>query len=183
MLEVEQKFRVDDLARLGQQILATGGKEHERQRQVDAYFAHPVRDFAKTDEALRLRRVGESNVVTYKGPKLDTETKTRREIELPLAGGAASFEMWSEMLTVLGFEPVAEVAKWRTPYELQTEARTLHVLLDEVDGLGAFVEIEMMAEQAELDQALSAIANVADQLELIDSERLSYLELLLASSK
>ena len=55
--------------------------------QVDQYFAHPARDFAQTDEALRLRRVGKQNFITYKGSKIDATTKTRREIELPLAPG------------------------------------------------------------------------------------------------
>ena len=44
----------------------------------------PCRDFAQTDEALRIRTVGDTSFVTYKGPKLDATTKTRRELELPL---------------------------------------------------------------------------------------------------
>ena len=33
-----------------------GGEYQAELRQVDSYFAHPARDFAVTDEALRIRR-------------------------------------------------------------------------------------------------------------------------------
>ena len=83
-LEVEQKFAVPDLGQLQTRLLELGAKAGEPQLQVDQYFAHPARDFAQTDEALRIRRIGQSNFVTYKGPKIDATTKTRRELELPL---------------------------------------------------------------------------------------------------
>ena len=87
-IEVEQKFRATHSAELLARLERMGAVFAEPVVQVDLYFAHPARDFAQTDEALRIRRVGERNFVTYKGPKLDAMTKTRRELELPLADGA-----------------------------------------------------------------------------------------------
>src|SRR5688500_13235290 len=107
-IEVEHKYRVTDLADVQRRLAALPATIAEPQLQVDTYFAHPARDFAKTDEALRIRCVGERNYVTYKGPKLDAVTKTRREIELPLApheSGAAAF---GELLLALGFRRVRE---------------------------------------------------------------------------
>ena len=80
-IEVEQKFPVADRAALDRQLAALGFVPRDAELQVDQYFAHPARDFARTDEALRIRRVGQFNYITYKGPKLDATTKTRREIE------------------------------------------------------------------------------------------------------
>jgi len=179
--EVEQKYRVDDLDLIVDQIVALGGVRQDKVRQVDLYLAHPSREFAETDEALRLRRVGETNVVTYKGPKLDHSTKTRREIELPLADGGPSFEDWTQMLTILGFSPVAEVAKWRTPYQLEIEGRTIELALDEVDQLGSYVEIETIANESQLDAARDAIARLAAQLQLREPERRGYIQMLLAA--
>src|SRR3954468_18985093 len=82
--EVEQKHRVTDEAALMARLRESGGHLETSIEQSDQYFAHPCRDFAKTDEALRIRKVEAKAFVTYKGPKLDTTTKTRREIELPL---------------------------------------------------------------------------------------------------
>ena len=83
--EVEQKFPLADAAEAERKLVALGGPFSDPVEQVDRYFGHPARDFAKTDEALRIRRIGQENRITYKGPKLDAATKTRRELELPLA--------------------------------------------------------------------------------------------------
>ena len=104
-LEVEQKFKVASLAAVREQLLALGAEFGEPLDQADTYFAHPARDFAQTDEALRLRRVGGQTWVTYKGPKLDLATKTRHELELPLPAGSDAFERHSELLAALGFRP------------------------------------------------------------------------------
>ena len=89
-IEVEQKYRLADRASFEARLAALHPSPARTVSQVDRYFAHPGRDFARTDEALRLRRVGELNYITYKGPKLDATTKTRREVEIPLADGEAA---------------------------------------------------------------------------------------------
>jgi adenylate cyclase class 2 len=53
------------------------------------------------------------------------------------------------------------------------------VALDDVEGLGAFVELELMAREDQLDAARAALSQLASQLQLAGSERRSYLELLL----
>lgn len=177
--EVEQKFPVANLAAAQAQLQSLGAKFAAPLDQVDRYFAHPARDFATTDEALRIRRVGNENCVTYKGPKLDQTTKTRREIEIPLASGEENLARYSELLRALGFTIVAEVAKRRTPAELRWEGRSVEAALDQVAGVGTFVELEIIADQADLDAARAVIASLAAKLGLSSSERRSYLELLL----
>src|SRR3977135_480274 len=86
-LEVEQKFPVSDPARLEARLDEVGGAFKDASLQLDRYYAHPCREFARTDEALRIRTVGEANYFTYKGPKLDPTTKTRRETELAIESG------------------------------------------------------------------------------------------------
>ena len=51
--------------------------------------------------------------------------------------------------------------------------------LDEVDGLGTFVELELSADEASLDEARRTIVSLANELDLGPSERRSYLEMLL----
>jgi adenylate cyclase class 2 len=178
--EVEQKFPLDDatavLARLGELGAVSAGEC----RQVDRYFNHPARDFATTDEALRIRSVGEDNFVTYKGPKRDATTKTRREIELPLAPGAAAAQEFAELLEVLGFHPVASVHKQRRTFRFGWQGRKFELALDDVDSVGRFVELETIADQAEVAAAQACLHSLAARLDLSQSERRSYLELLLA---
>src|SRR3954464_1627785 len=99
--EVEQKHRVDDERSLLERLAERGVEIGPPVEQSDKYFAHPCRDFSQTDEALRIRTVGEQSFVTFKGPKIDTTTKTRREIELPLDAGDPRGEKFGELLESL----------------------------------------------------------------------------------
>lgn len=92
MFEIEMKFPLRDPGAFLRAAEERGVAWTRKVAEVDTYFQHPCRDFALTDEALRLRRhlvtTAESCVfeclATYKGPKLPGPTKTRRELEFPL---------------------------------------------------------------------------------------------------
>jgi adenylate cyclase class 2 len=180
--EVEQKFALADQEKLIQELSSLGAVFGSADEQIDRYFAHPSRDFARTDEALRIRQTPEGNFITYKGPKLDQETKTRRELELPLPAGREGAEAFAALLKALGFRPVAEVRKRRRRAELTWQGFPVEISLDEVEGVGRFVELEVAAGRETLDSARSAVAALAQHLGLVHGERRSYLELLLSSA-
>jgi adenylate cyclase class 2 len=177
--EVEQKHRLNDVEALVAQLRDRGVTLQLEVAQSDRYFRHPVRDFAKTDEALRIRAAAGRSFVTYKGPKLDTTTKTRRELELPLHVDDSDGSQFAELLSALGFSPVATVRKQRRIFHIAHSGREVEGALDEVDGVGAFVELELSADDATLDDAKRAIRELAADLGLGATERRSYLELLL----
>lgn len=176
--EVERKFRVGDLAAVRQKLLSLGAVSGTQVRHRDLYFNHPQRNFAATDEALRLRQVDEENFVTYKGPKIDKTTKTRHEIELPLSAGQNAADEFAELLEALGFQPVATVHKQREPLSLRWQEHDVEAALDQVAEVGTFVELELIADSAHLDAARGAIASLATALGLDRDETRSYLELL-----
>ena len=180
--EVEQKFPVEDVADVENRLVSAGATFSDAVVQVDRYYAHPSRDFAQTDEAIRIRQVGESNFITYKGPKIDATTKTRKEIELPLHNGAEHAGDWASLLDVLGFSPVAVVRKQRRHAHVAWHDAEVEVALDQVEGLGSYVELELSADDAALDAAKSNLQSLADELGLSGSEQRSYLELLLATA-
>lgn len=181
--EVEQKFRLEDRAALTAKLASLQVQLSEPQLQVDTYFRHPARDFAQTDEALRIRQVGEVNCITYKGPKIDKTTKTRREIELPLASGARAAEQFAELLQALSFQPVTAVRKQRRYGELERGGQRVEIALDEVDRVGTFAELELTSDEAGLEKARECLASLAAELGLRQLERRSYLELLLERTK
>lgn len=180
-IEVEQKFRVHDVADLRRRLQALGAEQRETAEQADRYFAHPSRDFAQTDEALRLRRIGEFNFITYKGPKLDATTKTRREIEIALADGRLAAADAADLLSAIGFAMVAEVCKRRQDFSVTWQGQAIGVSLDQVAELGDFVELEIVTSAAGVDRARQSLASLAAELDLRNGERRSYLELLLES--
>jgi len=177
--EVELKFPVPDFRAFSQKLSDQAVLISPAQEEIDLYLAHPSRDFAKTDEALRLRRKGDANYVTYKGPKIDATSKTRREIELPLGPGAVSLASWTALLEAVGFRPAAEVRKSRRKATIPWQGREVEASLDEVDGVGTFVEFELQAEQSGVEAARNCIQSLAQSLGLTQGERRSYLELLL----
>jgi adenylate cyclase, class 2 len=178
LYEVEMKFPAADRATLESRLAELGATIAAPQSEVDVYFAHPARDFAKSDEALRIRRKRSANFITYKGPKIDAATKTRREIDLPLPPGEEAARTWTDLIEALGFTPVGEVRKSRRTAHVDWQGRSVEVSLDEVAGLGVYVELELIAEADGLDAARSNILSLADALGLEGSERQSYLELL-----
>src|SRR5262245_6810219 len=166
-LEVEMKFPLGnrgDVTAVRDRITALGATPGESLDQRDVYFAHPARDFAQTDEAFRLRCVGEQNFLTYKGPLLDTETKTRREIEVPAAPGHFTADQLVEMLTLLGFRPVREVIKHRSPFHLRWQDRDVELCLDEVRDLGWYLELEIISTEADRDVARESLFSLSREL-------------------
>jgi len=160
--------------------------------QTDTYYDAPHRDFATTDEALRLRsedghaavEAGDDStatgVLTYKGPLVEDESKTRREIESTVVDADAI----DDALGAIGFDAAATVEKRRERYRVDG----VTVTLDDVAGLGHFVEVETEIPREAAGDADAAIADAREGLEVLltdlgldpaDAIRTSYLGLLL----
>ena len=179
MYEVELKLRADHES-LRERLDDVGADRIEHRRQIDTYYDAPHRSFADTDEALRIRREepadGEAvTKLTYKGPLVEAASKTREEHETVVDDD----EALQGVLAGLGFEPAAVVEKDRTYYDF--EGYTL--VLDAVEGLGEFVEIEREVAEAEIETAREEAVDVLERLGLDPDEqiRTSYLGLLLAA--
>ncbi len=189
MYEVEVKVPAelesvrDRLAELEADPLATVVQE-------DTYYDAPHRSFPDTDEALRIRRertrvegrftsthdADESDErvrVTYKGPLVDDDSKTREEVETEVDDA----EEMAAILANLGFDPAATVRKTRERFALEGYTITLDV----VDGVGEFVEVETETSEDEIDAARDGAFDVLERLGLDPDEQLrtSYLELAL----
>jgi adenylate cyclase class 2 len=186
LLEIEMKFAVPDFKALKKRLSQCGARRAriKPRHEEDHYFNAPDRDFARTDEALRLRRLGAENFVTYKGPKRDRQTKTRAEIEVSLARGQAAAEEFCRLLRELGYRDVAIVRKDRWLYRFANAGGfVVEVCLDDVEGLGKFAELEILAPEAQLDAARAVLQQLAADLDLSGSERRSYLEMLLEKQR
>jgi adenylate cyclase class 2 len=181
MLEVEAKYRAADWAAVRQKLTEWGAVPDAPREDTDHYFNAPDRDFRETDEAVRIRRIGDENFLTYKGPKRDTATKTRPEVELPLAVGSAAAATAVRFLTSLGYRPVAVVTKARQVYRFRRDGFEFEACLDDVGAVGKFVELEIKAEERDFPAAKAALLSAAGGLGLTEQERRSYLQMLLGS--
>ncbi len=173
MIEIEIKAKADHEAVW--KILKQAGAAMEKTvNQSDSYYNAPDRDFGQTDEALRLRDQEGQVYLTYKGKKMDAGSKTRKEVEVEVA----DLKKMEEILLSLGFKKTLEVHKVREIYHLEGA----EICLDHVEGLGDFVELEVLAiDSSEIDNRRDSIIALKHALgipgELI---RESYLEMLLS---
>ncbi|MDG2220595.1 MAG: class IV adenylate cyclase [Rubripirellula sp.] len=178
--EVEQKFRVQDPEALQGRLIELGGVASPAEQHSDTYYNHPCRDFAETQEALRVRRVNNQPFLTYKGTKLPGTVKARRELEWCLAPGDADGSQTEELWKLLGFREVATVTKTRQGFTLSAEPSSFTVVIDEVERLGFFAEIELLVTGPQgVDLARQRILDLAVQLNLEVSESRSYLRMFL----
>ncbi len=167
MIEVEVKARApEDLA---ERIAALGATLLTVENHHDLYFNSPQRDFKESDEALRIRIKEEGARLTYKGPKLDQTTKSRLErtvkIDDPL--------QMEQILSSLGFVLSAQVRKQRRKYSYEGAV----LAIDEVEGLGRFVEVEAEGN-GDYEEQKQKVLSILSRLGLHESIRSSYLELL-----
>jgi len=168
------KFRADhDAVR---PLVVERGRHVDTVVQRDTYYDAPHRSFADTDEALRVRREdhedGTETRLTYKGPLVDEVSKSREEAETAVGDA----EALATALERLGFEPAATVEKRRERYAVEGYT----VVLDEVSGVGEFVEIER--ESDDLEAAREGAFALARELgfDPEDGIRESYLGMVLA---
>lgn len=180
MIEVEVKLPVAELTEIKEKLLKTGFKETAIIEERDTYFDNKQGDIRTNGEALRVRETkdyltGKKRAqINFKGKKLDTRTMTREELETGVEDG----EICRNILRAIGYAPAApEVVKDRTM--LQKENVT--ACLDNVYGLGEFLELEILADSEEQKgAALDRIENILNDLgyQISDTVRTSYLSML-----
>ena len=135
-MEIEAKIPLapEQLAALRARLGAPDSVQHQR----DIYLAT-----AGLPVALRVRQEDERAWVTLKTGFGEVEGIRIRE-ELEPAIRPEDVPTWLAIFERLGLPRGLEVAKTRHTYE----RGDVHVLLDEVAGLGSFVEVEALADEA-----------------------------------
>lgn len=172
MIEVEVKAKIDSFEEMEKRLENLGAIKSKKEFQEDIYFASPIVDFAQTDEALRIRTTNNNIFITYKGPKLNKDAKTRKEVEMSIESAGKAKDIFEE----IGFKEVRTVRKNRQYYTYEN----FEISLDDVEGLNPYMEIEISLEDGnDYDYAQKSIFELFEKLGITEGfERTSYLELL-----
>lgn len=177
MIEIEVKLRIKDVAVLEKKLLEQGYKLIETLRETDTYFDGGINGIKKSGQALRVRRTvncvtgKEQSAITFKGEKIDAVSMARLELET----GVVSGEVAERILCALGFYPVQPIVV-KTRKILKNG--NICACLDDVQGLGTFLELEIMAESEEArPAALERIEEILNSVgyTMDDTTRVSYL--------
>ncbi|RAP52363.1 MAG: hypothetical protein BZ137_08760 [Methanosphaera sp. rholeuAM130] len=176
MIEIEIKAKIKDKNDALTKIKSLGAAYSHSEEQEDIYFNAPDKDYRETDEALRIRLIptqdGIKKILTYKGPKIDSKSKTRKEIEVEID----DLDKMTDILIALGFKPSAIVSKVRRIFYYNEYTITL----DKLEKIGYFMEIECVSDDEEdIEQIRDNIMELFKKMDITNGfERRSYLELL-----
>jgi len=177
MIEVEVKCPIDDPKEIVEKLVQKFGAKYVKTVfQKDVYLQHPSRNFAETDEALRLRTSQEGVQLTYKGPKIDSLSKTREELSVYVD----NFETILNIFQRIGIIPLAWVVKSREMFDINGR---VVASIDRVQDLGNFLELESDIEDFnQIETKREELLSILDKLGLSreNTERRSYLELMVA---
>lgn len=184
------KFRVSDARAYEKLLRETLGVElGPPTTEDDLFFTNEALGFPNEGKSLRIRRRGNYLAATFKGPRLDAQTKTREEIELTLVDDREEIspentrrvdlarENWIRFYNRLGFSRYGEVIKTRRRASTTYGGREFEITLDEVAGVGVFTELEVTAEKEDFDAAKLAVVSLAGKLGLSESITRSYLSM------
>jgi predicted adenylyl cyclase CyaB len=179
--EVERKARVSDPGALERRLLA-GGVERGRSDKEDRYYligwspGRPI-DMA-ADPIFRVRIERDEAVLGYKTRRFEGATEINDEREIPL-GDPGPVRHWLE--TYLGLRPFVVKHKRTRLFRLAGFERA-NVELNEVDGLGHFLEVEVICAADEIAEAVALIDAVFAELDVDDSdvEPRYYIDLLMS---
>lgn len=184
MIEVEVKVHVSDKLKTEENLLQLDFAKGNLVRETDYYFDNEAGNFRKSDKALRIRECENLSqntkeaFMTYKGQKLDNISMTRKELEIKIDDAKTG----KEILENLGFTPVRPVIKLRQYFHKDT----MTACLDQVEGLGDFLELEIVVEnESEKGDALDKLLGLLGELGYRKEEiiRTSYLSMIQKKEK
>jgi adenylate cyclase, class 2 len=132
--EIEIKFRIESLPAITRALKKAGFKELTRStHEMNSLYDLPGQKLRKRGELLRLRKYGETWVLTHKAKGETSRHKVRVELETRVENGP----QMDTILRALGFAPTFRYEKYRAEWSDGTG----HVVLDETP-IGNFGEIE-----------------------------------------
>lgn len=133
-MEIEIRAKINNIKDIEQNIIKFGAKLSKQREQIDKYFGE-INLFKKLGHSflMRVRNEGDKKFLTYKGAK-SKKDGIWEEYEFNIDDEVAA----ETMLEAMGLEKIIEVRKNRIEYKLDN----LTICLDDIDGLGYFIEIE-----------------------------------------
>lgn len=183
MIEVEVKLPIYRRSTTEKALREMGFSPLDLIRESDIYFTSDFHDFMVRDEALRIRSSENltlgtcSYAITYKGPKMDSVSMTRKELET----GIEDPEIGRNIFIALGYRELTPVNKLRQYYQL----KEIHACVDQVEKLGSFLELEVLIDQeSERERALEQIRGILEAAgsSMDETTRVSYLGMLMRKS-
>ena len=156
MIEVELKAHLRDrtatLAAVASFAEAVGGVDKH-----DAYWHGPDWRSDRGERGFRVRREGDASVVTFKSKRTEGGIEVNHEREFAVSDEAA----FAEFALRLGCE--AFYGKRKTGVAFTASRATIEII--DVEGLGDFIEVEILLDDEDPEKIVQAKAELLGLLE------------------
>lgn len=155
--EVELKFLLKDKEQLFIRLRELNIKVSKSKKQKDTIYMYKGRSFddlEKGEPIIRIRTTDDDITTTVK--RYINGIIERQEVECVLQDD----KLFGDYLKVLNYEPIVKVEKQRCEYKY----RDANIAVDDVIQLGSFVEVEIILEDDDSEQAIMQIKQIAKEL-------------------
>lgn len=155
--EVQLKFKK---ALDGENLRKIGAERLTTVTQIDTYYNPRDRNLVETGEILRIRKEGEHRILTYKGPKIESQFRERPIFEFEI-----DEETEKKFIKIYG-DRVKVIKKERTFYQLDGITFSVDSVFKIENGtttyLGEFIEIRLIDQ----DKQKSKLNEILKKLDL-----------------
>ena len=150
IIEMEESFVIEnDFQEILQKIQEENFIFVDENVEEDTYFTDAAEIFIKDRICLRTRKTNEDSLeLTYK-PKTDNRTEQYGKKECNIDIKVKDYEDIKFILNELGFKQYISFKKHRKTYTKTINGIVHNIMLDTIEGVGKFIELEMIVHTKE----------------------------------
>lgn len=171
-IELEKSFVLDEEneRRIQEKIEQEGFKLVSEEVEEDTYFSDKELNFVKNRVCLRTRRINDDYLeLTYK-PKSTEETEKFGKKEVNIELNVKDYEDIKYIIKQLGYIEYVSFKKYRTTYSKNVDGIERNIMIDELKGIGKFIEFEVLSEKEDKQKMLSELESLLDEFECSNLE-------------
>ena len=172
-IELERSYILDEVEekRIIEKIKQEKFKLVSEEVEEDTYFSDEDLYFVKNRICLRTRKINDNYLeLTYK-PKSTEETEKYGKKEVNIELKVKDYDDIKYIIKQLGYIEYISFKKYRTTYSKSINGIERNIMLDELKGIGKFIELEVLSEKEDKQKILSELENFIDEFECRNLER------------
>lgn len=172
-IELERSYILDEVEekRIMEKIKQEKFKLVSEEVEEDTYFSDEDLYFVKNRICLRTRKVNDNYLeLTYK-PKSTEETEKYGKKEVNIELKVKDYDDIKYIIKQLGYIEYVSFKKHRTIYTKTINGIERNIMLDDLKGIGKFIELEVLSEKEDKQKMLSELENFIDEFECRNLKR------------
>lgn len=154
LIELEASYHVENFEEILRKIKEKNYKFGYKVQKQDTYYTDKKLEFIKTKTCLRTRKTNNEKLeLTFK-PKTTDSTEKYGKKEVNIALDVKDLEDIKFILNGLGYDEYISFTKNRTVYTKNECGFEHNIMLDSIENVGNFIELEIIAHTEEEKEKL-----------------------------